>query len=503
MMRRNGSNNRFQQECNTVMEQTERFREGYLDERIDCSRIQSLELKHVAENINGLTGSMYGYIGEISRVLSHLSVGDLTVDVEQKQTFTGDFKLVRNALVKISTSLRDAFAGIGELTGSVDEICKHCSESAIVLAKNTEEETTQLSEMNDQIRSMREAVRKNKMAMEEITKQAEVARTVTVAGTKEMEQLLTGMQQVTQASMNIQEVVGLIHGVSNQTKLLALNASIEAARAGESGKGFGVVADEIGKLALQTQAAVKKTTELIQRNNALINENNQRVQGTSLGLLKIQDTVKNINDSVREAEEVTKHELDVIGTISNISEEILGVVQNTSSYAMESAQVSSNLKEQTEHLKEVISSFEIHDVTKRGMLSETEKKQIEKIMRKIAERLRTCSNKEEADAILRDYLTEDSMIECAYVIDSLGVQYSDTIMNPNIKNNDMVHFKPASAGEVHATKLYFRQGMKQKEQMYLTYEYVSSATGGLCRTCTMMYTNKAEQEMLLCIDISL
>lgn len=503
MMRRNGKGNQFQKECSLVKEQTNRFYEGYLDERIDCTFIKTTELMEIAEDINGLTSSMYRYIGEISRVLSHLSVGDLTVDVEQKNAFTGDFKLVRNALVKISTSLKSAFTGIAKLTDSVDKICQQCSDSATVLAENTEEQTMQLSDMNDQIRYMREAVGQNVDTMQEITKQADVAREVTVAGTKEMEQLLHGMQQVNQASKDIQEVISLIHGVSDQTKLLALNASIEAARAGESGRGFGVVADEIGQLALQTQEAVKTTTELIGRNNALIEENNERAQATASGFQKIRDTVEKINESVQKAEAISNNELTVIENISNISEEILGVVQNTSAYATESAQISTNLKEQTERLKEVISEFEINGTTKRGVLTETQEKQLTQAVQQMIGSLSKCNNKEEVDTILKESLKQTSMMECAYVIDSSGVQYSDTVMNPKIKINDEKHFKPASAGEIHATKLYFRQGIKHAQDMYLTYEYVSSATGGLCKTCTRYYTNNAGFGMLLCVDISL
>ena len=98
---------------------------------------------------------------------------------------------------------------------------------------------------------------------------------VDMAGTSEeisaqAEQIAALTRELSQATQESQgrvresdQVLGFIRNISGQTNLLGLNAAIEAARVGEMGRGFGVVAEEIRKLATSSGESVKKIETII------------------------------------------------------------------------------------------------------------------------------------------------------------------------------------------------------------------------------------------------
>ena len=156
------------------------------------------------------------------------------------------------ATQEIAAGMQVASSNTASIVESIDEV-KRNSQSIYELAQNGEKNSEQILVRAEEMEKVsKESSNKTNSIFEAMKQKTEIA----------IEQ--------SKAVARINELTDDIKSISSQTNLLALNASIEAARAGEAGRGFTVVATEIGTLAEQTV----KTVDSI---NVIVGEVNEAV----------------------------------------------------------------------------------------------------------------------------------------------------------------------------------------------------------------------------------
>ncbi len=108
---------------------------------------------------------------------------------------------------------------------------------------------------------------------------------------------------------NISEIVKFVQEISSQSNLLGLNAAIEAARAGEAGRGFGVVSDEIRKMATQSKDSAGKIRQMAEELQNALNYLNDTVK-------RVADNQMQHSESVNELRAVFEHIANVASSLS-------------------------------------------------------------------------------------------------------------------------------------------------------------------------------------------
>jgi len=124
-------------------------------------------------------------------------------------------------------------------------------------------------------------------------------------------ELSHNLQNLTSDADQIKDVLSIISDIADQTNLLALNAAIEAARAGEHGRGFAVVADEVRKLAENTQ---KSLTEINASVNVIIqsiSDASEKVKINAEGALKLVELSNEMHENMSEATQEIQNTYDL------------------------------------------------------------------------------------------------------------------------------------------------------------------------------------------------
>ena len=274
-------------------------------------------------------------IYKISQI-NKANVGKAAAEKEQSEALL-------NTTLSVADSMTGNIEGAVSETDSLKEAIELTQQAMTNLADGTNEaveaiEAQKLSTMkiNEYINGVEDSVgsivkevteaeenlEAGNVIMNDLLKQVKVSEESNALVAEKME----GLKEY---AGKMQDIMGLIRNVANQTSMLALNASIEAARAGEAGKGFAVVATEISSLSTQTNSAtgdidqlidniVKSVEEVTQAMEKLVEGSelqNQYVNNTAASFEKIHKSTQGISCQVsqlQEAVEIVTEENDQV-----------------------------------------------------------------------------------------------------------------------------------------------------------------------------------------------
>lgn len=306
--------------------------------------------REMAYNLRNIITSMNNQVGK-------LSDGDFTSHIENPEIFVGDFSGLKDRLEHLVEKMKDTLIQIDEASIQVDAGSGQLAESATALAEGATDQAGAVEELTatvtDVAVSAEETAKRIGMAYKDGLTYKEQAE----HGSDEMNNLISAMERISEASKQIENIIEEIEDIASQTNLLSLNASIEAARAGEAGKGFAVVADQIGKLAMDSAQSAVKTRELIHSALEEVKVGNTMTQRTKQSLEEVIAGIEFLSNVSKQASDNAYSQANTMREIQKGIEQISSVIQSNSASAEETSATSEQLAAQSTSLKELIGQF--------------------------------------------------------------------------------------------------------------------------------------------------
>lgn len=284
-------------------------------------------------------GGEPSYVAEVAR---RVSDGDLGLAIEKGRARAGSAVAALDRMVsrlaEVAGRTRAAAIGVhsaaGQLSASAQGVTGGTGEQAAAVeatASSLEEMTTAIASNADASRRMERAA---------------------AGGASDAERAGRAVDETVERMRTIAEKIGIVQEIAYQTNLLSLNAAIEAARAGQHGRGFGVVAAEVRKLADRSQAAAKEISALTATSVAVAERTSKLIA----------DLVPAIRDTARLGGEVAASSAEQSSGVAQINQAMSRVDQVTQRNAAAAEELSATATEMAGQAEALLATVEFFRV---------------------------------------------------------------------------------------------------------------------------------------------
>lgn len=336
-----------------------KLRNGELD--VDITYTSEDEFGLLANNIKESCHALHAIVKDAGYILTEMSNGNFNIATKIEDQYVGEFVSLVTAMRKLNRQLNETLRSISTSSDQVSIGSSQLAESAQSLAEGATEQAGAIEELTATIGNVTNTAANSAKSAESAATMAKEAQDNATKSQADLAELTEAMQRISETSLEIQNIIGDIEDIASQTNLLSLNASIEAARAGDAGRGFGVVADQIGKLADDSARSAVNTRELIAKSIQEVKNGNAITKKTVAVLNDILESMKIFASAAEASNEDSKNMARMLEEIEKAIEQISEVVQSNSASAEETSATSEELSAQSETLKELVSKFQLRE----------------------------------------------------------------------------------------------------------------------------------------------
>ena len=211
----------------------------------------------------------------------------------------------------------------------------------------------------EHVRQLAARVEENGQYAQQASQRTEQARQCAGAGERMMQTVNVSMQGIVNQSAEMRGIVALIDSVAFQTNILALNAAIEAAHAGGHGRGFAIVAKEVGLLARKSSHSTRDIQQLINRSLQQIDQGSQAVDLLTGNLRQIIDLVNKCSALMGDISLASLNQGESIQGVTARIAALNQVARQTGTVVNAVTEASQRLQGESERLEKAMARFRL------------------------------------------------------------------------------------------------------------------------------------------------